>query len=67
MTRLELASADRNMTTRKACERSMGYVSGSLDAVDPSFGINQAGRTGTYGPRVPVRHDPSVLFGYGWW
>ena len=26
MTRLELASADRNMTTRKACERSMGFM-----------------------------------------
>ena len=26
MTRLELASADRNMTTRKTCERSMGFM-----------------------------------------
>jgi hypothetical protein len=28
MTRLELASADRNMTTRKTCERSMGFMYG---------------------------------------
>ena len=26
MTRLELASADRSMTTRKTCERSMGFM-----------------------------------------
>ena len=26
MTRLELASVDRNMTTRKTCERSMGFM-----------------------------------------
>ena len=40
---------------------------GSLDAVDPVSGSIKPVGAEPYGPRVPVHHDPSVLFRYGWW
>ena len=43
------------------------HVRGSLDAVDPMSGSIKPVGAEPYGPAVPVHHDPSVLFRYGWW